>query len=282
MMDNTLSNDDKILPPPTMPQLNLNAASLTDQDRRVLTIFADIINTQKILYRNLLRLLYSCDLIEQVEYTEIPDAQGNLIKIPTPKKTEIVKVPSASKYCAVCFESHEKMQKQHSEPKIYPEKKIFCPNCKSLLTYYDWRPLVKAQGFNYIISTVMADSDEIMSTGYIKEDSFRGKKYPQIEKLAVSSAISILESITENAADWSPTSNPNLSKGQYKSLGLLLAKHYYFTMSRSIEAKMINSMGASTELKIINSPTSEDRNVGAATKPKSWKDIFFGMGSNGN
>lgn len=241
-----------------------------NNNEKVLHIYSQIINSSRVMYRNLLRLLYSADLIDVDEVQKIEGADGSIqeIKTPIPK---IQKLPSSNKICTKCRQ-------------VYPEEINSC--CSIDTIYLDWKPLLNDNGFNQICSIVLANTDEIMSTGNINIGNFdvsggkvKTKEVLKISDMAIETTFSVLKTITENIYDWSATGKPNITSGQYQMLANMICDHIYWVYTRSIDAYLVEAMKETSKLSIGSAP----RTAYAEPQPnrqKSFTDIFFGSRGN--
>lgn len=280
-MENVPSTESKLVMPPSLSAGGAAAPGLSvimNDDafghEKILHIYSQIINSSRVMYRNLLRHLYSADLIEITDTQNIEGADGKSHEIRTPVP-KIQKLPSSNKICPRCR-------------KLYVEEIDTCSACVDAagnknviqLEYLNWRPLLNDNGFNQVASIVLSCTDEIMSTGNINAQmknsvSMKINERLDLTNMAVETTNSILRTITENIYEWSATGKPNITKGQYLTLADVICDHIYWVYSRSIEAFMVESIKDSTKFS-IGAPAPSRIDSPRVEKPKSLSEIFFG------
>jgi hypothetical protein len=233
------------------------------------TIYAEIIRSEQILYRNFLRLLFSADYVETPGFVEIPDDKGQMQRIPNPH-TETLKLPSARKTCPHC---HVISTDEGWEYCAHTDAKNVTTTYQT--KYLDWKPLFNTDGFNKIISSILAATDEIMSTGNINVDDKKSEQV-SLKNLAFEKVLAINEVITENTYDWSATGAPNISDGLYYLLDCELFDHFFFVTSRSRGAYLLNGMQTTSKVEFKNPSQGGSYNESPRGEKKGLGEIFFG------
>ena len=259
------SQGTSLIQPPQVPLSIIQAAA---NNPELYTIYARVIDSEKIMYRNLLRMLHSSDYIEVPGFTEIPDSKGKLQRIPNPE-TKIVKLPSPRRICPKCHKVYDNANNEIVYC-INPRHKIL-----HMTEYLDWRPRFNENGFNGIMSPILAGTDEIMSSGNVNTKLSKEKESLPLKNMAYEKVVSILDMVTENTYDWSAAGKPTLTQGEYYYLGSEMFDHFYFTMSRSIDAFLLTEMGQATKT-IYSNPQSPHEAAEKASKKGGLRELFLG------
>jgi hypothetical protein len=257
------SAKDQIIPPPQIPMSVMMAGA---DNKELVSIFSQVINSERIVYKNALRELFSADYQEVPDYLEIPDEKGQMQKIPNPK-IEVVKLPSSRKTCSECERVYVEEDENYS----------FCFHCNKPTHYLDWDPLFNENGFNGTISKILAGTDEIMSTGNI---NVKDKKQETIsfKKMAYEKVVGINDAISENIFKWSATGKPNLSEGQMYSLDMSMFDHFYFCTSRSKEAYLLEQMRNTSSINFNSKVSGTGEDQPKAEKKGGLTEFFLGKG----
>lgn len=268
------------------PQIPTSLMMNQGDNKELFLIFAEIINSEKTMYRNILRLYYSADYIEDTEYTEIQDEEGNIQKIPT-TKSKVVKLPSADKICPAC----KKVFKSKGSVELGD---IFCdqevhkgkthndgtPVSAPKLEYLNWSPIFNENGFNKLMSLVFMGTDQIMSTGSINlpGETDKDEKIP-LKEMAIRGAAANLSAITENTFEWSATGKQELTRGMYSSIANSICDHYFFTMTRSKGKENLLYHMAQTSRVVYNNPSEHPGQRKEETQSKGIFSMLFGGGN---
>lgn len=241
-MANAQQSQQNLVQPPQIPTSIIMAQG---ENKELMTIYAQIINSERIMYKNALRKLYSADWQEVPNYMDVPDESGNIQHIPNPE-TKIIKLPSSRKICLNCN-------------RIYSEGDVnydICYHCNIKPKYLEWKPTFNENGFNGIISSILTGTDEIMSTGNVIVDQTKNKSKKEetlsLKLMAYESIVAINDTITENIMDWSATGEPNITEGQFYRLDQEMFDHFYFTMTRSKEAYLLERMAQTSSVAFSN------------------------------
>lgn len=262
-------NEQGLISPPQIP---LSMMMNQGNNRELFMLYSEVINSEKVLYRNVLRLYYSADLIDHTDYTEIPDEEGNVQKIPT-TKTQVVKLPSSNKTCPVCH----KFFRDQADTLIYCDKKHEGLKKKVRLMYRDWSPIFNETGFNRLMSMVLSGTDEIMSTGAINMQGEDKEEKIPLKEMALRATFANLSAITENMYEWSATGKMELTRGMYSSICNMICDHYFFTMSRSKGKDNLLSLMAQSSKFVYSNPSNQEPRRDQ-NQSKGWLNTFFGAG----
>jgi hypothetical protein len=263
-MDTT---DQGLISPPQIPMSLIMTQG--ESNRELILIYSEIINSEKTLYRNLLRLFHSCDYIEDTEYIEIPNELGKIEKIPT-TKTKIIKLPSSDKTCPECH-------------KIFKDEcALFCDNPvhteaeKPKLQYHTWSPIFDANGFNKIMTFILAGTDQIMSTGSLNVDGEDKEEKIPMKEMAIRATAANLSAITENIYEWSATGKMELTRGMYSSVANMICDHYFMTLSRSKgKENLLWMMGNANKMVIGNGGQGQNqRDQANSSRPGFWDTML--------
>lgn len=257
------------------PQIPLSLMMQQDSNKELFMIFAEIINSEKTLYRNVLRLYYSADYIEATDYQELEDESGKIQKIPI-TTTKVVKLPSADKICPECkkvFKASGGMESGALTCDMHKDKE---GNEKDgpVLQYLNWSPIFNENGFNKLMSLVLAGTDQIMSTGSVNQPGEDREERLPLKEMAIRATAANLSAITENTYEWSATGKLELTRGMYASIANMICDHYFFTMTRSKGKENLLYHMAQTSKVVYNNPSDQQQHRTEQQSKGFWNTLL--------
>ena len=240
------------LPIGRSPQENQPQVSLPQQARGQvdLGVIHELLDSERILYKNLLRFFYSAEVETVTIKGKIKI--GDKERDSETKTTRLRLLPDESMICPVCNAVYEGTD----------ELRFNCvkhePPCKT--KYLHWHPILNSAGFNMVINSILANTSTLISTGNYPS-------YFNIEEAAKGISKSVGEMILENQYQWTQ-SGIIISRGVRINIVLTCAYNVYAAFSRGVNGKMLEEI-----LKDLQKIEHEIKNTsGAGQKRKSLLD----------